>query len=453
VSREPWEYESKRQKTKGDRAKIHCIWGEQAVNVNSCLLIACSKTLLHCERSTAVSKPRGLSIARVLIALAVIGCTGRVDAQSDGQPDKRSLPAAEKLSQAVGDQDLMRAHGRLADAGNHGPNPYLKGFPPPKPFNERYKTAMVRNATGLLIKAESEYARAEAGIATFLTNNYIPAIRRTMRLAEAEIAEIRSAARPADARLNAHENIVYNVLGERALLLDLYTPRTTPARLLPVVIFVHGGGWLDGSHRTNRPVAMSLAEKGFAGIAVEYRLGRETLFPAAVWDVKAAVRWVRKNAERYHLDSSFITIAGGSAGGNIAGLVGVTNGDARFEGDGQHREFSSDVHGIISLDGAIGECSANWTGGPGKDPWLHNEAIPLFHMIQLNRCPPLLFVKGGRPLSAWIEANIADSHSQHVEFRWPHAFECFEPSLTELVPLLTNYLNGQRDSLARTLQK
>ncbi len=356
---------------------------------------------------------------------------------------KRNLPAEEKLSFAVEDQELIRIHGRLADIRNKGPNPYLKGFPSPKPFNEKYKIPLVKNAEGLLIKAESEYANNDAAIAKWFESNWVPAVRKTLQLGEEEIGKLRIAARPSEERLNVYENIVYNRLGQRGLVLDIYTPKTKPAHLLPVVIFVHGGGWLDGSHRTNRPVAMSLAEKGFAGIAVEYRLGREARFPAAVWDVKAAVRWVRKNAAKYGLNSSFIIVAGGSAGGNIAGLVGVTNGDLRFEGDGEHREFSSDVHGVISLDGAIGEVSGNWASYPDKDPWLYNEAVPLFHMIQRNRCLPLLFVKGGQPLSVWIKANIAENHSSHVHFRWPHGFECFDPSKDELVDVLAEYLNAR----------
>jgi pimeloyl-ACP methyl ester carboxylesterase len=351
-----------------------------------------------------------------------------------------SFPDA--FSRAVEDQELIRSKGRLAEVRNRGPNPYLEGFPTPQPFHEKYRPALIRNADGLLVKAESEHARAEAGVAAFLTNNFLPAVRKTLPLGEAELTGIRIAARPSDAQLNVLENVAYNKLGERALLLDLYTPKTASVTRLPVVLFVHGGGWLDGTHRSNRPVAMSLAERGFACIAVEYRLGREACFPAAVWDVKAAVRWVRKNAERYHLNESSITVAGGSAGGNIAGLVGVTNGDPRFEGDGEHREFSSDVSGVIALDGAVGEVSGNWAASPQKDPWLYNEAIPLFHMLKQQRCLPLLFVKGGAPLSNWIQSEIPGARSQHVHFRWPHAFECFDPSKDELVDILAKHLRS-----------
>jgi acetyl esterase/lipase len=397
------------------------------MNTIACLLVACGVRL--CAGSDLRDESESLA-----------GPMAAASSEASGKPEP-NLSIEEKLHRAAKDQGLIKSNGRLADIRNKGPNPYLKGFPLPKPFNERYKIALVKNAEGLWVKAESEYVNQDAGIAKWFMTNWIPAVRKTMQLEEAEIGQLRVAARPSQERLSVSENIVYNRLGDRGLVLDLYTPKTKPAHLLPLVIFVHGGGWLDGSHRSNRAVAMSLAEKGFAGIAVEYRLGREACFPAAVWDVKAAVRWVRKNAAKHGLDPSFITVAGGSAGGNIAGLVGVTNGDPRFEGDGEHRDVSSDVHGIISLDGAIGTVSGNWATFPDKDPWLHNEAIPLFHMIQQNRCLPFLFVKGGRALSVWIKANIAENHSSHVHFRWPHAFECFDPSKDELVDLLAKYLS------------
>lgn len=358
--------------------------------------------------------------------------------------DVGTLAAADTLlDRAIADEVLFKANGRLADVRGRGPNPYVAGFPRPQMFHERHRVELVPDAAGLLVKAEAEHERALAAVVGFLENNYLPAVRKTMRLDERELAAVRLAARPAEDDLVVRENITYDVLGPRGLLLDLYTPKTRPDGPLPVVIFVHGGGWLDGSHRVDRPVAMSLAKKGFAGIAVEYRLGREARFPAAVWDVKAAVRWVRKNAAAHGLDPDRIVVAGGSAGGNIAGLVGATNGDPRFEGDGLHRDVSSAVSGVVSLDGAIGVVSGNWARFPDKDPWMHDEAIPLFHMIQRQRCLPLLFVKGGRPLSAWIQANVPDSHSRHVHFRWPHAFECFDPSKDELVELLAEQLRAE----------
>ncbi len=334
---------------------------------------------------------------------------------------------------------------RIADIRKLGPNPHINGFPQPAPFDLKQKVKLERNADGLMLKAESEYAEQDAGLSEFLTEYYIPTIPKVREgVTEEEKSKVRISMRPADDALQIHENLIYNKIGQRALLLDLYKPKENASKPWPVVIMVHGGGWSKGSHRYLRPLAMSLAAKGFACITVEYRLAGETSFPAAVWDVKAAVRWVKKNAKPYNLDTDFITLAGASAGGNIAGLVGVTEGDPRFEGDGEHREFSSKVHGIISLDGAIGWFGKQWSVLPNKDPWLHNEAIPLFHIIRNNQCPRFLFVGGGERIAEWVTKNIADSHAQYLEFRWPHAFELFDPAKDELVTLMADYLIKQQ---------
>jgi pimeloyl-ACP methyl ester carboxylesterase len=333
----------------------------------------------------------------------------------------------------------------IAGISKLGPNPHINGFPQPRPFDPKQKVKLEKNKDGLILKAESEYAEKDAKLSDFLTSYYIPETSKVRKeVTEEEKSKVRISVRPADDALQVHENIIYNKIGQRALLLDLYTPKGIAAKPWPVVIMVHGGGWSKGSHRYLRPLAMSLAAKGFACITVEYRLAGEASFPAAVWDVKAAVRWVRKNAKQYNLDADFITVAGGSAGGNIAGLVGVTTGDKRFEGDGEHLDFSSKVHGVISFDGANGWVGRNWTATPEKDAWLYNEGIPLFHIIRSNQCPPYLFVGGGELVAEWLTKNIAGSQARFIKFRWPHAFELFDPAKDELVTKLADYLNEQR---------
>ena len=181
-------------------------------------------------------------------------------------------------------------------------------------------------------------------------------------------------------------------------------------------------------------------------------------FPAAVWDGKAAVRWVRKHAEEFNLDPNMILVSGGSAGGNIAGLVGMTNGDPRFEGDGNHKEFSSDVHGVIAYDGAVHQSNGLWTGGgEGRpdptiaDPWFHNESIPLFHIISKDGGVPILFVKGGRPLHVWIKKYISNIQVDWLYNGWGHGFEVFDPSKDFLVEQLMEYFKSDRSLWAGKL--
>ncbi len=150
-----------------------------------------------------------------------------------------------------------------------------------------------------------------------------------------------------------HRDIEYARVGHRSLVLDLYQPVNGAASMeaRPVVVWVHGGAWRSGSKKSV-PV-MALLDHGFAIASVEYRLSPEAKFPAQVHDIKAAIRFLRAHAKAYMLDSQRFVVAGASAGGHLAALVGVTNGNERLEGGiGEYLETSSEVHAIVSFYGA-----------------------------------------------------------------------------------------------------
>jgi acetyl esterase/lipase len=132
-----------------------------------------------------------------------------------------------------------------------------------------------------------------------------------------------------------------SVIGFRPLLLDLRLPDV--AGDAPVILFVHGGGWRQGSKAVLCPT-ISEAESfdrivaaGFAVVAVDYRLSGEAHFPAQVDDVRMALAWVREHATEHHLDASKIILWGESAGATIAALVAL--------------EPNADVAGVIDWYG------------------------------------------------------------------------------------------------------
>jgi acetyl esterase/lipase len=124
--------------------------------------------------------------------------------------------------------------------------------------------------------------------------------------------------------------------GYRPLILDLYRPAST-ATPHPLVIYIHGGGWQSGHTRhsgafENWPGALaSIAARGYVVVSVEYRLSGEAPFPAAIQDVKAAIRWLRTNAAKFGIDEQRAVIWGGSAGGQLAALAGTSCGVAALE--------------------------------------------------------------------------------------------------------------------------
>ena len=105
-------------------------------------------------------------------------------------------------------------------------------------------------------------------------------------------------------------------------LLDLYLPGKESPDPLPVVVWVHGGGWLNGS-KENAKSASWLATRGFAVASINYRLSTEARWPAQIDDCRDAVRWLRANAEKYRLDRDHIGAFGSSAGGHLVALMGT----------------------------------------------------------------------------------------------------------------------------------
>jgi len=151
-------------------------------------------------------------------------------------------------------------------------------------------------------------------------------------------------------------NLVYATLpdtpfGKRELHVDLFHPEK-PGKY-PALILIHGGGWRAGDKSMEVPMAQMIASKGFVTLAVEYQLSLEAKYPAAVHNIKAAIRWVRANAEKYNIDPDRIAISGTSAGGQLAMLVGMTPGVEKFEGTMGITGYSSAVQAIIDIDGVV----------------------------------------------------------------------------------------------------
>ena len=122
------------------------------------------------------------------------------------------------------------------------------------------------------------------------------------------------------AGVKVERDIVYQRVGDKALLLDLYRPESSKAKL-PVIVWVHGGGWKNGSK--NRCPAVWLASHGYAIASINYRLTHEAQWPAQIDDCRAAVRWLRRHANDRQLDEASIAAWGSSAGGHLVALMGT----------------------------------------------------------------------------------------------------------------------------------
>ena len=135
-----------------------------------------------------------------------------------------------------------------------------------------------------------------------------------------------------------------------SLLLDLYLPDPQPMEPVPLVLWVHGGAWRAGSKNTT--YAPETLGANYAVASVDYRLSDVALFPAQIHDVKAAVRFLRANAERYGIDPNRFGTWGSSAGGHLVALLGTTCGNTDLEGTvGNHLDVSSCVQAVCDFYG------------------------------------------------------------------------------------------------------
>src|SRR5579863_4442287 len=145
------------------------------------------------------------------------------------------------------------------------------------------------------------------------------------------------------------KDIVYGKGGEKELKLDLARPEQSSG-LLPAVVYIHGGGWQAGNRSAYGHEIEEAAKRGYVAVTVGYRLtdpdkqGKaRNPWPDQIEDVKCAVRWVRANAEKYHIDPNRIGASGGSAGGHLSLMLGVMGGSHDFDGNGGNPGVSSKV--------------------------------------------------------------------------------------------------------------
>lgn len=206
---------------------------------------------------------------------------------------------------------------------------------------------------------------------------------------------------------SVQRDLIFARLGDTALKLDLYRPDAAPATGL--VIWVHGGAWSGGSRASVD--LHGLTALGWAVASVDYRLSGTARFPAQVHDIKAAIRYLRAHAADFGYPAHRFVIAGSSAGGHLAALVGVTNGLPALEGEvGGNTGVSSDVQAIVDLYGAsnlltiLGQSTPHGLsvrvpaldlllgGQPDRVPDLARLASPVF---QLDAHDPPLFLLHG----------------------------------------------------------
>jgi pectinesterase len=257
------------------------------------------------------------------------------------------------------------------------------------------------------------------------------------------------------------KGLVYCTIDHRNLIMDVFFPKKKRFKKLMGVIMIHGGGWRSGNRSQHYPLAESLAHLGYICFTPEYRLSTEALFPAAVYDIKAAIRWVKANSSKYGIDTTRIAIAGFSAGGELAAFMGTTANMPLFEGTNCNTGFSTNVDAVIDIDGTLSfvhpdsregddsrrtSAATNWFGYPKKgNEVLWQAASPLSYVS--SQTPPTLFINSSVPSmhAGRLEyINVLDSnhiYSEVHEFEAaPHSFCLFDPWFEPTLKYIDSFL-------------
>ncbi len=249
---------------------------------------------------------------------------------------------------------------------------------------------------------------------------------------------------------------VYKKLGERELRADVYYPKKKIKGNYPGVILIHGGGWRSGDKSQTGSMAIALANAGYVAVCVEYRLSLEAKFPAAVYDIKSAIRWMRANSNNFNLDTKEIATLGMSAGGQLATLVGFTSFNKVYEDSIGNPKQSSAVQAVVNIDGTLsfhhpesqeGAATVLWLKGTYEEiPKVWESASPLDQVSK--RSPPIVFVNSSIPrYHAGRDDMIQQLNSFHIYSEvhtladTPHPFWFFNPWFTPTVNYAVAFLD------------
>jgi acetyl esterase/lipase len=257
--------------------------------------------------------------------------------------------------------------------------------------------------------------------------------------------------------IQVERNIRYAPDAGRRHLLDVYRPRG-PVSGAPVLLQIHGGGWVVGDKRQQaRPLMFHLASHGWICVAPNYRLSPRATFPDHIIDVKRALAWVREHVASFGGDPGFVAVTGGSAGGHLAALAALTPGDPEYQPGFESADTSVQAcvpfYGIYEFSDRFGGRGADGTGGflervvfkrrVASDPDAFARASPLRRVNP--GAPPFMVVHGTHDSLAPLDGARAFaaqlrsvSNAPVVELELggaQHAFETFHSLRTSKVVL------------------
>ena len=257
-------------------------------------------------------------------------------------------------------------------------------------------------------------------------------------------------------------DLVYFSIGKRDLHADIFYPAKMQKKI-PVVLLIHGGGWASGNKSHLVPMAQKLAENGFFAVTAEQRLSPEAKYPAAINDLKTAIKWMKSNAFNFNIDTAKVAVLGCSSGATVATFLGVSGMNSKFQSHKFSEKVSDKVQAIINIDGIVDftdpaesgkdsnplkpSAGARWLGFTfSENPEIWVEASPLSYVNE--NTPPTLFINSSLPRfhagrDDFLEVlNNAGIYNKLISIpNTPHPFWLFHPWFDKTWPEIVDFLN------------
>ena len=198
-------------------------------------------------------------------------------------------------------------------------------------------------------KAEEAIEQAlRAGLGNDYRNRIPPSVSHLLR-GQVSFSDWRNPVAFKRRDVEVIRHIPYGPAGVRQQL-DIYRPRVLPEGGCPVLLQIHGGAWMVGDKGGQAlPLMYHLASKGWICVAANYRLSPSVAFPTHLHDCKAALCWIRQHGAEYGMDPNFVAVTGGSAGGHLTALMGLTANRPELQPD--HPETDTSVQAAIPFYG------------------------------------------------------------------------------------------------------
>lgn len=261
----------------------------------------------------------------------------------------------------------------------------------------------------------------------------------------------------AEPEVRIEKNVSY-LPAERKEKADLYLPAATADKKHPALVIIHGGGWTGGIKDAAREINIgtTLAKEGYVCMSIDYLLhdaaSDKPCWPQNLHDCKTAVRWLRANADRLKVDVEHIGVIGGSAGGHLASMVGVTQAKDGLDPAGPYGEFSCAVNCVVDLYGptdlvARGKAISALRATPKGNPELYRQFSVTTYLDKND--PPFLILHGTADKTVDVSqseilakalGNVGVEHHLEIIPDAPHTFH-LQPKQKDLRPMVIAFFN------------